>query len=177
MRKGSVSELDPQFAMAYFRLASQLFDLGDSAAARHAIAQAQEAADRQPLPRHQKLLIQANQLFYDGRLEEADALLQSIIREFPQEVDPRLMLCMLRDQEWKASEDIPLLEESVHLDERQPNAYIELGYAYGFAGDVPRALAALDRCASLLPPNDFNPIDSRGDVLAMNGRYEEALAA
>jgi tetratricopeptide (TPR) repeat protein len=42
---------------------------------------------------------------------------------------------------------------------------------------VPRALAALDRYASLLPPNDWNPIDSRGDVLVLNERYEEALAA
>jgi hypothetical protein len=60
----------------------------------------------------------------------------------------------------------------VRLDERQPFVYNDLGYADGFAGDVPQALAALDRYASLLPPNDPNPIDDRGDVLALNGRYE-----
>ena len=58
-----------------------------------------------------------------------------------------------------------------------PGVYNDLAYAYGFEGDVPQALAALDRYASFLPPNDPNPIDTRGDVLALNGRYEEALAA
>jgi tetratricopeptide (TPR) repeat protein len=52
-----------------------------------------------------------------------------------------------------------------------------LAYAYGFEGDLPRALAFVDRYAALLPPNDPNPIDSRGDMLVMNGRLEEAIAA
>ena len=47
----------------------------------------------------------------------------------------------------------------------QPEVYHVLGWAYGFEGDVPQALAALDRDASLLPPNDPTPIDQRGDVL------------
>jgi len=55
--------------------------------------------------------------------------------------------------------------------------YKALAKAYGLEGDVPQALAALDRYASLLPPNDPSPIDTRGDVLVQNGRYEEALAA
>jgi eukaryotic-like serine/threonine-protein kinase len=171
------TELDPQFAMAHFQRANLIYSFGSSAAARHAIAQAREIADRRSLPRHQRLLIEATQLRLDGRLEKSDELLQSVIREFPREVDSRLLLSMIHDQEWKPTENIPLLEESVRLDERQPGTYCELGYAYGFAGDVPRALAALDRYASLLPPNDWNPIDSRGDVLVTNERYEEALAA
>jgi tetratricopeptide (TPR) repeat protein/tRNA A-37 threonylcarbamoyl transferase component Bud32 len=171
------TKLDPQFAMAYFHLAPTLFYFGDFVAGRQAIARAREIADRQSLPRHQKLLIQAAQLRYDGRLEEADELLQSLLREFPREVDPRVQLCSIREQEWKYSELPPIAEEIVRLDERQPLAYNDLGYAYGFAGDVPQAMTALDRYAALLPPNDFNPIDTRGDVLALNGRYEEALAA
>jgi tetratricopeptide (TPR) repeat protein len=170
------TELDPQFAMAHYQLALTLYLSEDFAAARHAIAHAREIADRQSLPRQQKLLIQAAQLLYDGRLEESDELLQSVLREFPREVDPRLQLCDIREREWKYSEVPPIAEEILRLDERQPSVYNDLGYAYGFAGDVPQALAALDRYASLLPPNDPNPIDTRGDVLALNGRYEEALA-
>jgi tetratricopeptide (TPR) repeat protein len=171
------TELDPQFAMAYFQLARILSSLSGFAPARHAIGHAREIADRQSLPRQQKLLIQASQLFYDGRLEEADELLQSVLREFPREIDPRLQLCRIRAREWKYSEVPPIAEEIVRLDERQPLVYNDLAYAYGFAGDAPQALAAVDRYASLLPPSDFNPIDTRGDVLALNGRYEEALAA
>jgi hypothetical protein len=69
--------------MAYFELSNILFFQGEVASARQAVARAREIADRQPLPRQQKLLIQAAQLRYDGRLEEADELLQSLIRDFP----------------------------------------------------------------------------------------------
>jgi tetratricopeptide (TPR) repeat protein len=51
-----------------------------------------------------------------------------------------------------------------------------LAYGYGWQGDLTRALAAVDRYAAQLPPNDPNPIDTRGDVLAANERYDEALA-
>jgi tetratricopeptide (TPR) repeat protein len=171
------TELDPQFALAHYQLALNLYLPGDFGAARHAIGRAREIADRQSLPRQQKLLIQAAQLRFDGRLEEADELLQSALREFPREVDLRLQLCWIRLDEWKHSEVPPIVEEILRLDERQPLAYMAFAYGYGFAGDVPQALAGVDRYASLLPPNDLNPIDTRGDVLAMNGRYEEALAA
>jgi eukaryotic-like serine/threonine-protein kinase len=171
------TELDPKFGMAHFQLSGTLFLNGDLTSAREAVARAVEIADRQSLPRQQKLLIQAAQLRYDGRLEEADELLQSVLREFPREVDPRLELCELRMREWKYSEIPSVAQEVLSLDERQAVAYNVLAYAYGFEGDVSKALEALDHYAALLPPNDFNPIDSRGDVLALNGRYEEALAA
>ena len=169
--------LDPHFAMAHYLLASTLSFNGDHAAARHSIAQAREIADRQSLPRQQKLLIQAAQLRFEGRLDEADELLQPTLREFPREVVMRFELLLNRTQGWKYSESIPIAEEILRLDEHQPAAHLWLGYAYGFEGNVPHALAELERYASFLPPNDFNPIDTRGDVLATNGRYEEALAA
>src|SRR5438128_5866610 len=39
----------------------------------------------------------------------------------------------------------------------------------------PKALEALDKYAALLPPNDPNPIDTRGDVFAISGRFEDAI--
>ena len=84
---------------------------------------------------------------------------------------------MLFRSTWRETEGKPVLEEIVRLDDRQAFAYNLLAYAYGFGGDLPHALAALDRYAALLPPNDPNPLDTRGDVLAMNERYEEAIAA
>jgi tetratricopeptide (TPR) repeat protein len=171
------TELDPQFAFAYFYLSNALSFRGDYAAARQAMARAAQLAERLSLPRQQKLEIQAGQLFYDGRLEEEDELLQSVVREFPREVEARCELVTCRWSEGKYSEIPPIAEELLRLDEREPSGYNMLAYAYGFEGDVPQALAAVDRYASLLPPNDPAPIDERGDVLERNGRYEEALAA
>jgi tetratricopeptide (TPR) repeat protein len=168
------TELDPQFAMAYYWLSNSLSDV---AARRQAMARAAQLAERLSLPRQQKLEILAGQLEWDGRYEEADELLQSVVREFPREVEARCELIACRMREWKYSEVPPIVEEVLRLDERQPWACSWLAYAYGMEGDLPKALAAVDRYASLLPPNDPNPIDTRGYVLLQNGRYEEALAA
>jgi len=171
------TELDPQFAMAYFMLSSVLYSSGDLPAARRAVARAREISDRQSLPRQQKMMIQAVQLRYDGRLEDAEEVLQLVRREFPREAAPRWQLGQILEREWRLSELLPLAQEELRLDEGQPTSYLFLGYAYGYEGDVPKALDALGRYATMLPPNDPNPFDSRGDVLAFNGRYEEALAA
>jgi tetratricopeptide (TPR) repeat protein len=79
------TELDPQFAMAYFYLADSLSALDDSAA-RQAMAHAAQLAERLSLPPLQKLLIQTGQLWLDSRMEEAEELYQSVLREFPHEV-------------------------------------------------------------------------------------------
>jgi serine/threonine protein kinase/tetratricopeptide (TPR) repeat protein len=173
------TELDPQFAMAYyylgFALAGDPDD--DKVGARQTMARAAQLAERLSLPRQQKLVIRAGQLYFDGRWEEEDELLQSVVREFPRELEPRRELLQCRMQEDKYSEAIPIGEELLRLDERQPEVYYMLGWAYGREGDLPQALAAVDRYASLLPPNDPAPVDQRGDVLRENGRSEEALAA
>jgi tetratricopeptide (TPR) repeat protein len=171
------TELDHQFAFAYFYLSNALMSQGDSAAGRQAMARAAELAGRLSLPRQQKLEIQAGQLEYDGRYEEADELLQSAVREFPREVEVRAELINCRWSEGKYSEVPPMAEEVLRLDERRFRVYEYLADAYGFEGDLPKALAAVDHWASLLPPNDPDPIDTRGDVLRLNGRYEAALAA
>jgi len=83
-------------------------------------------------------------------LEEADELLQSILREFPREVYPRLQLCAIRVREWKCLEVPPIVEEIVRLGDRQPIAYNELGYAFGLAGNWPaRSVSVLQSAVSM----------------------------
>jgi tetratricopeptide (TPR) repeat protein/TolB-like protein/tRNA A-37 threonylcarbamoyl transferase component Bud32 len=169
------TELDPQFAMAYARLADQVALMGDLPAGRQAVARAAQLAERISLPRQQKLLIQAGQLDFDGRVDEEEQVLQTAVREFPREIQPRVLLGDLLNGLGPA-EPIPVFEEALRVDERQPWPYLMLAYGYGWQGDLTRALGMLEHYAALLPPNDPNPIDSRGDVLAINERYDEALA-
>jgi tetratricopeptide (TPR) repeat protein len=170
------TELDPQFAMAYAQLAIMFSNMDDLPAARQGMARAAQLAQRISLPRQQKLLIQAGQLDFDGRIDEAEQVLQTAVREFPREIQPRVWLGTLHSSAWETAEGIAVFEEALLVDERQPGVYNFLAYMYAWQGDLTRALAAVDRYASLLPPNDPNPIDSRGDVLALNERYDEALA-
>jgi tetratricopeptide (TPR) repeat protein/tRNA A-37 threonylcarbamoyl transferase component Bud32 len=171
------TELDPQFAMAYYSLASVLYELIDVAAARQAAGRAADLADRLPLPRLQKLLIQSRRLIFDGRVQEAEQVAETAVREFPLETGPRMDLARALWFQWRVNEATALYEEVVRLDDRETIAHNMLPYTYGFEGDLPHAIAAVERYAALLPPNNPNPLDDRGDVLAVNGHFEEAIAA
>ncbi|HUK54074.1 MAG TPA: protein kinase [Candidatus Binatia bacterium] len=169
------TQLDPQFAMAYNQLGAALW-LSDFPAARRAIAHAAELANRLPLPQLQKLLIQATKLALDGRTDEASQAYETIIREFPREIEPRLALATLQLPLGIRGESLAVLQEAVRLDSNATNAYNLMAYDYALAGDLPHALEALDKYAALVPPNDPNPIDSRGDVYSYSGKLDEALA-
>jgi eukaryotic-like serine/threonine-protein kinase len=168
-------ELDPQFAMAHYQLASALF-FADVSVQRQEIARATDLAARLPLPRQQKLVIEATRLSLDGRWEDADEILKTAIREFPRETQPRLDLGGNLYIEGKSEESAQLLEQLVAFDQRNPLAYVTLAYVYALSSNFPTALEAVDKYAALLPPNDPNPIDTRGDVLASNARFGEAIA-
>jgi tetratricopeptide (TPR) repeat protein len=169
------TQLDPQFAMAYYKLALSQISF-DVPAARRSIARAVQLSDRLSLPRLQKLLIQAVQLGLDSHSDEAIEVERSAVREFPREIEPRLALTNLLSYRTDKSEEISLLEEVIRLDSRSAFAYNLLAYRYAISGDVNRALDAVGKYAALLPADDPNPIDTRGDVLMICGRTDEALA-
>ena len=170
------TELDPQFAMAFYWLADAL-SVSDFRASSEAMARAAELAGRLPLPRLQKLIIQSAWLLSYGRREEAEQAAATAVSEFPRHVQPRFQLARTRSRGWKIAEAKAAVEEILRLDDRQSYAYLLLACYQAFEGDLPSALAAADRYAASFPPNDPNPIDTRGDILAINGRLEEALAA
>ena len=112
------TELDPQFAMAQYQAAGALL-ISDLPAARQAIARAAQLADRLPLPRLEKLLTQAERLVEDGRMEEAEHLAETAVRDFPSETEPRFELAGTRSLGWRYTEAMPVYEEIIRLDDRQ----------------------------------------------------------
>ena len=170
------TQLDPQFAMAYYQLADALFFSASLREVRETIGQAAQLAQRLPLPEEQKLLIQAKQYSFDGRHDDAVQVLRNAVRQFPKEIGPRMDLGLDLQILGKTSESAAVLEETVRLDPKQAGAYNLLAYDYAGLGDLSRALAAVDKYAGLLPPNDPNPVDTRGDVYALNGQFDNAIA-
>jgi tetratricopeptide (TPR) repeat protein len=169
------TELDPQFAMAYYRLAVSL-SITDFPAARRAISQAEDLAARLPIPRLQKLIIEAMKLSLDGRSDEAIEAYKTVVREFPREIEPRIALASgLFNFPSSSAEGLEILQETIRLDSKNPTAYNLLGYRYALLGDVAHGVEAIDKYAALVPPNDPNPIDSRGDVYTITGKLDEAL--
>lgn len=166
--------LDPQFAMAYFELATLLPDYR----ARHeAITRAALLAERQGLPEQQKLLIRARQFVIEDRSDEAIRTFQTIIRRFPKEIQPRYFLGSQFLNRGKLKEGTAVLEEAAKLDgSKETLIWNDLAYTYALQGDWSRALDAVERYAALLPPDDPNPIDTRADIYAMTGNPANALA-
>ncbi len=170
-------ELDPQFAMAHYKIAFPLSYTAGFKAAREEMARAADLAERLPLPRLQKLMIESGQLAFEGRIEQAMQVLESVVREFPREVEPRILLAgFLSVNPPRYKDAAALFEEATRLDPKYSAAYSYLAYTYARLGDLPRALDAVDKYAALLPPNDPNPIDDRGDVFAYFSKWDEALA-
>jgi DNA-binding winged helix-turn-helix (wHTH) protein/TolB-like protein/predicted negative regulator of RcsB-dependent stress response len=170
------TELDSHFAMAYYKLANSVY-FQDQSKAREAIAYAARLAQTLPIPREHKLAIDAANLRYGGRFEEAKQLLEGSLREFPRAVDLRLELANIDMRALRAPEGRAVLEEVIKLDPQNSQAYNYMSYAKGYAGDMTGALEANRHYAAMLPPNDPNILDSQGDLWSINGNFEQALAA
>jgi len=169
------TELDPQFAMAYYYL-SEVLAVNDGPSAREAVGKAADLAARLPISRLQKLLIAGSKLNLDGRMDEAIQAYQQTVREFPREIEPRMALAeLLFVFPSSINEALEQLQEVLRLDPKNATAYLVLGYRYAMQGDTARGVEAMDKYAALLPANDPNPIDSRGDVYAITGKFDEAL--
>jgi DNA-binding winged helix-turn-helix (wHTH) protein/tetratricopeptide (TPR) repeat protein len=167
------TDLDPEFAMAYYQLS--LF-LSESRERSGALAKAAQLAQRQGLPEQEKLLILGTQLYDEGRWEESTQTFQIIVRDFPKEVEPRVFLGDLLKYQGKLSEAAAVLETAAQLDPKRALIYNSLAYTYAYQGDLSRALEAVDKYAADLPPNDPNPIDTRADVYALNKQFDKAIA-
>jgi serine/threonine protein kinase/TolB-like protein/Flp pilus assembly protein TadD len=167
------TQLDPQFAMAHYDLSiAEALD-GDSESAEREADHALQLGDR--LPRQQKVLLQSRQEAFHGHFDKGLEILQAAARDYPNDLDIQYNDGFLLFTQWEFEQSLPVMEGVVKLDDRNAGAYNTLTYLYAWTGDVEKALAANAKYAALLPANDPNPFDSRGDVYAINGRFDEAL--
>ena len=170
------TEFDPEFAMAYYRLFATLnLNRTDVLGARRAINRAAELAQTRPLTEQQRTMIRSAQLFVDGRNEEGIQLLETAAQQFPKEVQLWFALGLNLHKAGKTQEATAAFEKVLEIDPKYAPTYNILGYDYAFQGDLTRALTAIDKYATLLPLNDPNPIDTRGDIYAISGKFDEAL--
>ncbi len=166
---------DPQLAMAHYYLA-EVHSWINIHLARQSIANALSLSENRPLPRLQKLLIKARYLQLDGHMEEPQQILQSALREFPYEIEPRQALGMHYMMVVRWPEAQQTYEEILRLDSKDKFALLMLSYCFAFEGDLSRALSSLDRYAAFFVLNHPSVLDERGDVFVLNGRYEAAAA-
>jgi tetratricopeptide (TPR) repeat protein len=163
-------ELDSTFAMAAIRLTNP--QLRQNSEQDSLLAQAQRHAHKVTDVERYYIRSRAKQLEPD--LPGAIAVLESLTRQHPDEK----FAYSLQGTYYSYLKDhqnvIQAFEKSLAIDATDPATWNSLAYAYHSIGDVESALRAADRYISLVP-NETNPYDTRGDILARNGRPREAI--
>ena len=109
---------------------------------------------------------------YDGAVEE----LRLLVREYPLEKQAWVSLGGAVRGMGRWSEAIDYLRVAVSLDTSYRVAYNDLAYAYAAVHDFDRAVEAANKYVSLAP-QEPNPYDTKGEILALAGRVEEAQLA
>lgn len=166
-------ELDPEFAIAWLRLGMLGNVVGQEAmqAFQNADTYKEKATDRD------RYMIEA--MFaanFMGDAEAADSLLRELIERYPEEKEARYQLGVFLDATDRDDEAISIIREAVTLDPYYAPGVNHLAYLAGRNADTIGA-DTLSLKYLELEPEQANPHDSRGEILEMIGRTEDAREA
>jgi eukaryotic-like serine/threonine-protein kinase len=165
--------LDPQFALAYLRLADEYRQMGDLKRGRELAVKVDQLQSR--LPRYEQLSLQVLKVSRSQDLEADVAMRQQLVSEFPRATIDRGILGSLLFILGKQGQAIDLLQKGLALDPKNEDLLNFQAYLLAKSGDFNGALAADDGYIAVRP-GDPNPLDTHGDILFMAGRDDEAVA-
>jgi eukaryotic-like serine/threonine-protein kinase len=165
--------LDPQFALAYLRLADQYRLQGDLRRGNELQVKVSELQSR--LPRYEQLSLQVLKATRSRDPEAELNARQQLLSEFPRATMDRGVLSVILSAMGKGQEAVQLLQQGLALDPKSEDLLNFEGYALAGQGDTDAALAANDRYQAIRP-GDPNPLDTRGDILFIAGRDDDAAA-
>ncbi len=166
-------ELDPEFAIAWLRLGMLANVTGQEAlhAFQNADVNKDKATDRD------RYMIEA--MFaanFHRDIPAADSLLRELIEKYPEEKEARYQLGVFYDATDRFEEGRAIMREAVRLDPYYAPGINHLAYMAGRAGDAEEADSLSLRYLEI-ESGQANPHDSRGEILEMIGRTEDARAA
>jgi len=166
--------IDSAFARAWVSLSGVQAQAGDFSASMESLASAR--ANLGNASEYDRLFVEGRTAFIRGDIDGGAAALEELIRKYPQEKEARLQLYSFYNQTGRTDEALIVMEGALRLDPSYAAGYNELAYAIARRGNIDSALVLLSTYAAL-EPDQPNPHDSRGEILEMAGRYEEARAA
>jgi len=166
--------IDSTFALAHFYLGIVDYWRNDPQSRVH-ISNAMKYSDN--VSHRLKLFINSYHARIHRDLPRSIELLKEIIEKYPDEKDAYISLGLLLKFEMnQVEETIPYFEKAVELDPFHREAYNQLAYAYNDLGRFDRAMWAVNKYIEIAP-DEANGYDSRGEILAMNGQLDEAIAS
>jgi serine/threonine protein kinase/tetratricopeptide (TPR) repeat protein len=166
--------LDPQFALAYWRLAGAYASMGDLRKGQDLWPKVEQLQSR--LPRNDQLEFQAQEAFRAGDEAGGRQILDSLLKEFPRQDQARAQLASSLFTGGEPERAVSVLNDGLQLDPRNDIFLNQLGYAQAVMGNLPAALQANDQYLAVRP-NEPNPWDTRGDILYQSNHDDEAVEA
>ncbi|MFQ5512013.1 MAG: protein kinase [Candidatus Krumholzibacteriia bacterium] len=164
-------EADTTFAMAYRALAGSSQSLAERKAA---IAKAVQYSDR--CSKKEKLYIKSTAAIAESRFDEAIALLNQLLEQFPDEKNAHKTLGEIYGGKRESDKAIACLRKAIEIDPMDKLSYNTLAYQYQEVGDLENSLWAINHYIKLAP-GEPNPYDTRGDLYAFSGKTAEAIAS
>jgi eukaryotic-like serine/threonine-protein kinase len=162
--------LDAQFGLAYLELAWNQSFVGDSRASAETLNKVEPLRGR--MPRQAQLQFDMMKSFGDS--EKLLELRTKYVAEFPRDTRQRELLGVTLGRMGDFDKSVTVLREGVTMDPKDAGLWNILSYQLAWAGDLDAALKANDEYAKLDPGQ--NPPDTRGDLLFLHNRDDEALA-
>jgi serine/threonine protein kinase/Tfp pilus assembly protein PilF len=165
--------LDPDFALAQFRLSMAARFVSDAPVAHQAARRA--AANLEAAPIHLRDIIEANALYQDGAYSQAIPLLERTLEREPEQKEALYILSQiyvhsLRDGD--PARAIELMEKLLAIDPGFHQVYDRLALSHAFQGDLDGARSLLAGWESVRPEK----VAGLRSVLAtFEGQPEEAL--
>lgn len=157
-------EYDSTFAMAYLELAR----LKSSEYIKLAVKYSAKAGQRE------QYLIQCFQVQFSGDKSKFMAMLQEMLRRYPDDEDALIELGRYNLLLRNCDDAVMYLRRLIAVNPGYKEAYNQLAYAYQYLNDFDNAIWAINQYITLAP-NEPNPYDSRGDLYAYNGRLDKAI--
>lgn len=121
-------------------------------------------------------LHQAIETYRAGRIQEAAALFNHILRRDPNQGDALLHMGMIAYQTGRADVAVDLIRRAMKTKGGDPMVHHNLGCALWALGRLDEAAAAL-RQAIAIKPDYFNAYNALGAILADQNKFDEAAQA
>lgn len=165
-------QLDPQFSMAYARLAWLYHELGRREEYKQAKAKAFEFIGK--VKDKERIQINLGFARAENNKEDLDKYSAELLDRYPNSLEAH---AYCSGEYWKDGEIDKGIDENLKLIEIDPQyalAYNMLGYLYYKKGEYDKALDYIDQY-STIAMDQANPHDSHGEISLWLGRYDEAL--
>jgi tetratricopeptide (TPR) repeat protein/tRNA A-37 threonylcarbamoyl transferase component Bud32 len=165
-------EYDTTYARAYFRIAMITFP-ANAPGFEEAIGKAVEYSNN--LPEMERQFIRAMALLNSEGAPSAIIALERLTERFPEEKEPHYWLGIFYTAWLRQPEkSLPHALRALELDPNYAAAYNDAASFYWMLGDGEKALWAINQYI-FLSPNDANPYDTKGLLLASMGELDKSI--